>query len=107
MFIIGSALTLMWIGGLCSYLCNEKQSLLKKKLSPVFGWGVLASTTLASSVLFIQFYAPVTSIIFSIGALLFNWILITLLAGHWPQKPVSVSIVGLFFVALFAQFGGV
>lgn len=106
MFITVLALTLMWIGGLCSYLSNDKQSLLKNKLSPVLGWGVLITTTFFSSVLFSQFYAPVTSVIFSIGALLFNWILITLLAGHWPQKPINVIIVGLIFVIFFAQFGG-
>ena len=107
MFITGIALTLMWIGGLCSYLSNDKQSLLKNKLAPLTGWGILIGTTSVSSVLFSQLYAPVTSVIFSIGALLFNWILITLLAGHWPQKPVNVSVVGLVFVILFAQFGGV
>lgn len=106
MFITGLALTLMWIGGLCSYLSNDKQSLLKNKLSPVIGWGVLIGAIFFSSMLFSQFYAPVTSVIFSIGALLFNWILISLLAGHWPQKPIKVSVVGLVFVVLFAQFGG-
>ncbi|WP_435276085.1 hypothetical protein ACMAZF_03430 [Psychrobium sp. nBUS_13] len=106
MFITGLALTLMWVGGICSYLSNDKQSLLKNKLSPVIGWVVLIGAIFFSSMLFSQFYAPVTSVIFSIGALLFNWILITLLAGHWPQKPISVSAVGLVFVVLFAQFGG-
>lgn len=106
MFYMEIALTLIFGGALVSYLANDKQRLLDKPLSAPLAWGVLTISIIISSALLSQFYAPVTALIYSVGTLLFNWILIVLLAGHWPQKLQQVSLTGFIVAIFFAQFGG-
>lgn len=107
MFNLEIAFVLMWIGAFVTYAASEKQQLLSSPIERNVAWGSLAVITAVSTWLISSFYAPVTSLIFSLGILMLSWIFIVLLAGHWTKKPTQVCGAGVLSLLLIAQLGGV
>ncbi len=106
MFNIAFALGLMWLGALTTYLSSEKQQLVSKPLPIIRAWLVLFICIAGSSYFLSNIYAPLTSVIFSFGALMLSWIVLILLGGHWRMKFYPVSFGGFLFLMCVAQFGG-
>ncbi|MGB1296777.1 MAG: hypothetical protein ACPG8A_00815 [Psychrobium sp.] len=107
MFNLEIAFILMWIGAFATYVASEKQQLLTSPIGRNVAWSGLVMTTFVSTWLMSAFYAPVTSLIFSLGILMLSWIFIVILAGHWAKKPMQVCSTGVLSLLLIAQLGGV
>lgn len=107
MYYIEIALSLMWLGALLTYLASASQQLIAQSIPKVFAWSLLCVFIGLSSYLLSYQYAMVTSLLFSLGVLLFAWIALILIAGHWRPKLLSVTSFGVVIAIIFAQFGGV
>jgi len=106
MFTMELAFCLIWTGALSTYLASPSQQLLKKPISKILGWGLLAIFITVSSYLLNMEFAAVTSVLFSLGVLFMSWQFIIFIAGHWKVKLSYLSCGGFITLLSLAQLGG-
>lgn len=107
MYHFETALVLMWIGALVTYLSSQSQQLTSSFIPKVFAWPLLIAFTVLSTYLLSYQYGIATSVLLNISALLLSWIALILIAGHWRLKVFPVTSLGIVIAIIFSQFGGV
>lgn len=86
-----AALQLIWLASLPIYLTASQQIFLKEPLNKKLAWPVFFGLSCASAFVFSLVYHPLTSVLFSLCALMACWIILAL----WAHQ--STSFKQLFF----------
>lgn len=91
-----AALQFVWLASLSVYLTATQQAFLKKPINKKLAWLAFSILSFASVFVFSQVYHPLTSVLFTLCAVMTSWIVLALTAGQFK------NIKRLFFSGLLA-----